>query len=177
MVNEKELKVIDEISKENSLTQRDLSRRTSLSLGAVNLIIKRLVRQGLVKTRNLNPKKVEYLITPKGISEKARKTYNYVLKTISLVSVVKEEIAKIVLNEYNRGQKKFVILGGGSLADVIELALKGFDYEKVHDINDIKDDKVLVLVAEKKMPANGFRSINIADRLSKVYWGVNGDEG
>ena len=66
MVNEKELKIIDEIARENSLTQRDLSRRTSLSLGAVNLIIKRLIRQGLVKTKNLNPKKVEYLLTPKG---------------------------------------------------------------------------------------------------------------
>jgi len=177
MINEKELKVIDEISRETSLTQRDLSRRTSLSLGAVNLIIRRLVRQGLVKTKNLNPKKVEYFLTPKGFSEKASKTYNYVLKTINLVSVVKDEIAKIVLEEFNRGQKKFVILGGDSLADVIELALKGFDYKRAHNINDIKDDNVLVLIAEKKRSANGFRSINIADRLSEVYWGVNGDEG
>lgn len=177
MVNEKELKIIDEISRENSLTQRDLSRRTSLSLGAVNLIIRRLVRQGLVKTKSLNPKKVEYLLTPKGFSEKASKTYNYVLKTINLVSVVKDEIAKIVLEEFNRGQKKFVILGGDSLADVIELALKGFDFIKVRDTSEIKDTEALVLIAEKNRTVNGFRSINVARRLSKVYWGINGDEG
>lgn len=177
MVSEKELKIIDEISRENRLTQRDLSRKTSLSLGAVNLIIKRLIRQGMVKTKNLNPKKVEYLITPKGIAEKTRKAYNYVLKTIDLVSMVKKEIAKIVLNEYNSGQKNFVILGSGSLADIIELALKGFEYKRVNEANEIKGNNALVLIAEKRRSANGFRSINIADKLSKVYWGVNGDEG
>jgi len=177
MVDNKELKVIDEISKENSLTQRELSRRTELSLGAVNLIIRRLVKRGLVKTKSLNPKKVEYLLTPKGISEKARKTYDYVVKTIDMVTRVKEEIAKIVLDEFNRGQKKFIILGGNSMADVIELALKGFDYKKVHEMNEIKDSEALVLIAEKNRSANGFRSINMARRLSEVYWGVNGDEG
>ena len=177
MVNEKELKIIEEISKESNLTQRDISKRTALSLGAVNIIIKRLISRGMVKTKNLNPKKVEYMITPKGFSEKSRKTYDYVLKTINLVSLVKNEIAKIVLDEYNRGRKKFVILGGSSLADIIELALKGFEHKRVHDVSEIKDGDALVLIAEKRRSANGFRSVNIAQRLSKVYWGVMGDEG
>jgi len=177
MVDNKELKVIAEISRENSLTQRELSKRTALSLGAVNIIIRRLVKRGLLKTKNLNPKKVEYLLTPKGISEKAKKTYDYVVKTIDMVTRVKEEIAKIVLDEFNRGQKKFIILGGNSMADVIELALKGFDYKKVHELNEIKETGALVLIAEKSRSANGFRSINMAQRLSEVYWGVNEDEG
>ena len=177
MINENELKIIDEISRENSLTQRELSQKTRLSLGAVNIIIRRLIKRGFVKTKNLNPKKVDYLLTPKGFSEKTRKSYNYVLKTISLVNQVKEEIAKIVLEEYNRGQKKFVILGGSSLADLIELALKGFEYSKVKDKSEIVNGDAMVLIAEKKLSANGFRSINIAQKLSEVYWGVNGDEG
>ncbi len=177
MVNEKELKIIDEISRENSLTQRDLSQRTRFSLGAVNIIVKRLIRRGLIKTKNLNPKKVEYILTPKGLAEKATKSYQYIIKTVNLVTMVKEEIAKIVLDEYNRGQKRFVVLGGSSLADIVELALKGFSYKRAHDISEVNDHDALILIAEKKRSANGFRSINIAEKLSEVYWGVNGDEG
>ncbi|MFH1387605.1 MAG: winged helix-turn-helix transcriptional regulator [bacterium] len=172
MVNENELKIIDAISLDKNLTQRELSARTKLSLGAVNIILKRLVKRGAVKTTNLNAKKVEYLVTPQGFSEKAKKSYNYILKTIDLVKMVREEIAKIVLEEYNNGQKKFVVLGDDDLADIIELALKGFDYERVNDLKDLKDKDPLVLVSKSSAKANGFRSINIADRLGESYWGV-----
>lgn len=172
MANENELKVIEEISRKKDLTQRELSARTKLSLGAVNIILKRLVRRGAVKTKNLNPKKVEYMLTPKGFSEKAKKSYNYILKTVDLVKMVKGEIARIVLEEYNRGQKKFVVLGNDDLADIIELSLKGFDYKRVSDVKEIDDPRALVLVGVKDRKVNGFRSINIKERFGEFYWGV-----
>jgi len=173
MVDEKELKIIEEISKEKNLTQRELSRRTRLSLGAVNVILKRLVKRGLLKTINLTAKKVEYIITPKGFAEKAKKSYHYILKTINLVRVVRDEIAKIVLEEYNRGQKKFVILGNDDLADLIELALKGFDYQRTIDLKRVKNKDALVLISKSGVKANGFRAINLAERLAEIYWGVD----
>lgn len=172
-MNDNEHKVIEEISRGQDLTQRELSRRTNLSLGAINIILKRLVKRGAVKTTDLNSKKVEYILTPKGFAEKTRKSYNYLLKTVDLVKHVKEEIAKIVLEEYNHGQKKFVILGNDELVDIIELALKGFDYERVADPSLISDQNALILLGEKKYRTNGFKTINMADRLGKVYWGTN----
>lgn len=171
-MDENEHKIIEEISRGKDLTQRELSKRTKLSLGAVNLILKRLARRGVVKTTNLNPRKVEYILTPKGLAEKTRKSYNYILKTIDLVKMVKGEIARIVLEEFNRGQKRFVVLGNDDLADIIELALRGFDYQRVDDIKDVSDKNALVLASKSAAKSNGFRSINIADRLGEFYWGV-----
>jgi len=172
MVDENEHKIIEEISRDKRLTQRELSARTKLSLGAVNVIIKRLVRRGFLKTVNLNPKKVEYIITPKGFTEKTNKSYRYVQKTIDLVRRVREEIARIVLDEYNRGQKKFVVLGDDDLADIIELALKGFDHQKVSRASEIADKSALVLVSRSGNIPDGYRSLNIADKLGEAYWGV-----
>ena len=173
MVDANELKVINEISQRKDLTQRELSQKTKLSLGAVNIILKRLGKRGLIKTRNLNPKKAEYLITPKGFAEKAQKSFAYVRKTIDLVKAVREEIARIVLEEFNRGQKKFVVLGDDDLADIIELALKGFNYQRVNDLAEIDDKNALVLVGVKGRKTNGFRSINLKDRFGDYYWGVD----
>ncbi|MCU0641418.1 MAG: winged helix-turn-helix transcriptional regulator [Candidatus Margulisbacteria bacterium] len=172
MVDANELKVINELSRRKDLTQRELAQRTRLSLGAVNIIIKRLVKRGLLKTLNLSPRKAEYLITPKGFSEKTKKSYNYILKTVDLVKRIKEEIARIVLDEYNRGQKRFIILGHDDLADIIELALKGFAYERVDSLAQIKEKDPLVLIGKKGLKANGFRSINLGERLNEQYWGV-----
>jgi DNA-binding MarR family transcriptional regulator len=170
MVDVNELKVIEEIARQRDLTQRELSAKTKLSLGAVNIIIKRLVQRGFVKTVSLNPKKVEYIITPKGFAEKAKKSYSYIQKTIGLVGQVREEIGKIVMEEFNRGQKKFVVLGDDDLADIIELALKGFDYERAAEAGKITAKNALVLTSGQG--AGGWRSINIAERLGETYWGV-----
>jgi DNA-binding MarR family transcriptional regulator len=178
MVDENELKVIEEIAQRRDLTQRELSAKTKLSLGAVNLILKRLVRRGIVRTTILTPKKIEYFLTPKGFVEKTKKSYNYVLKTIELVKTVKTEIAKIVMEEYSNGQQNFVVLGSDDLADIIELALKGFAYQRVNSVEEIKDKNTLVLVGRLKLPTNGFRAINVADKLGEAYWPVElGDQG
>lgn len=172
MNNESELKIIEEISRNSRLTQRELSEKTKLSLGAVNLILRRLIKRGFVKTKNLTPKKVEYMVTPKGFSEKAKKTYDYMLKTVNLVKMVREEIAKIIIDEYNRGQKNFIIYGKDDLADIIELALKGFAYERVENLKDIKDKNALVLAGSDETRINGYRSISIGKKLKGIYWGV-----
>ena len=82
-MNEKELRLIAEISKNSNLSQRLLARRTNLSLGLINIILSRLVKRGIVEIKNLNKRKVQYLLTPKGFAVKTRHTYNYVIKTIN----------------------------------------------------------------------------------------------
>ena len=113
------------------------------------------------------------MVTPKGFSEKAKKTYNYMLKTVNLVKVVREEIAKIVIEEYNKGQKSFIVLGDDDLADIIELSLKGFEYKRVASIEEIDHrDKSLVLMGGSNKRVNGFRTINVGKKLEGAYWGV-----
>lgn len=173
MVNENELKIIGEIAHKKDLTQRQISKNTSLSLGAVNIILKRLAERGFIKTKDLTPKKIEYFLTPKGFAAKAKKSYEYVEKTVNLVKQMRDQIAVIILDQMRKGNKKFVVLGDDDLSDLIELALKGFDYQRVRNVGQIEDKDALVLVGEKKFRTNGLRVLNIADKLGKAYWGTN----
>jgi DNA-binding Lrp family transcriptional regulator len=171
-VDEKELKMIAEISRGSRVTQRQLSERLELSLGSVNLILKRLIGRGLIKTSALAPKKIEYALTSKGFAEKAKRARDYVIKTINLVKLVRGEIAKVVLEEYNRGQRNFVVYGRDDLSDIIELALKGFDYQRVDDISDVKDKNALILLGRTKLRINSHRAVNLYEKLKDIYWGI-----
>lgn len=66
------------IEAQPDISQRQLARELEISLGKVNYCLKALVEKGLVKARNFqrNPDKRNYvyLMTPKGIEEKARLT-------------------------------------------------------------------------------------------------------
>ncbi len=159
IIGERELKIIEEISQNQNLTQRKISHRLGLSLGMTNLILKRLVNKGYVKVKGLNRRKVQYILTPKGFAEKTKRSYRYFLKTIYSLQEMKKKIQHLVLMEYEKDQTHFVILGGGELADIVELSLKSLDnsqleYRRVSRLEDMNSNKAVVLLAESKLKTN-----------------------
>lgn len=64
-----------------SLSQRDLAKRLGISLGKVNFCLNALVAKGCLKVNNFrnneNKLAYAYLLTPKGVEEKARITVRF----------------------------------------------------------------------------------------------------
>src|SRR5690554_4855726 len=78
---EYEYEVLTHLQNHELTTQRKIATRTGLSLGAVNLLLKRMVRKGLIKVEKLTPRTVRYILTPQGMKEKTRLTYQYVRRS------------------------------------------------------------------------------------------------
>ena len=83
---ENELQILNNIEKNRKATQRDIARVTGMSLGNVNILIKRLVRKGLLKIERLNPRTIRYILTPAGLKEKAELTYRYIVDSCRLIN-------------------------------------------------------------------------------------------
>jgi len=64
-----------------SLSQRDLAKRLGISLGKVNFCLNALVAKGCLKVNNFrnsdNKLAYAYLLTPRGVEEKARMTVEF----------------------------------------------------------------------------------------------------
>src|SRR5689334_20998869 len=73
-LTEREFEMINVLAGGAVHNQRELSMKTRMSLGMTNFVLKRLVKKGLLKIRQLNRRKAEYLLTPRGFSEKAQKS-------------------------------------------------------------------------------------------------------
>ncbi|GAG14311.1 unnamed protein product, partial [marine sediment metagenome] len=95
-VTEKELKIISQLGKDANITQRQISQNVGLSLGLVNIIVKKLIKKGYVKIRRLNRRNLQYFLTPKGFSQLSRRSYHYFWKTIDSVAKMKEKIQELV---------------------------------------------------------------------------------
>ena len=67
-----------DISSGSSVTQRHLAKKHGLALGLTNLLLRRLVKKGYVKIVNLQRNRLGYLLTPTGLTEKVRLTYEYI---------------------------------------------------------------------------------------------------
>jgi EPS-associated MarR family transcriptional regulator len=80
-----------------SCTQRQLSKEMGVSLGKVNYCIKKLTKKGWIKllnfSRSSNKVGYIYLLTPKGIEEKAKLTFDFLKIKNKEYELLKEEIA------------------------------------------------------------------------------------
>ena len=82
-------------------TQRELSQEMGVSLGKVNYCISKLTEKGLIKITNFkqnqNKMRYVYLLTPKGIDEKARLTISFLKRKITEYEILKKEINDLQL--------------------------------------------------------------------------------
>ena len=77
-------------------TQRELSKEMGVSLGKVNYCMKKLIGKGWIKLKSFsnNPNKVgyAYLLTPKGIEQKASLTIKFLKIKMEEYEMLKDEI-------------------------------------------------------------------------------------
>mgnify|MGYP001140784140 CR=1 FL=1 len=170
-VSEEEFRLIQEVRNDETLTQRKLSEKTGIALGTVNLILKRLTQKGYIKVKRLNRRNLQYLLTPEGFTEISKRSYRYLLKTINSVRKMKAEIQHLVLEEYYKGKREFIILGDNELADIIELSLKDLDksnlkYQRASRPEHIRSSKAVILLAQTELDP-GDRTSDIGLRTNK----------
>ena len=93
------LKILKELSKDRTLSQRDLSQRLGLSLGKVNYVLNALIDKGLVKVESFKNSKKKlaymYILTPKGVAKKMELTYFFLKRKMDEYSALKIETEEL----------------------------------------------------------------------------------
>ncbi len=91
--------ILKELSKDKTLSQRDLSKRVGFSLGKVNYIMNAIIDTGLVKVEKFKNSKKKiaymYILTPKGTAKKIDLTYHFLKKKINEYNALKIEIEEL----------------------------------------------------------------------------------
>jgi EPS-associated MarR family transcriptional regulator len=82
-----------------SLSQRDLAKRLGISLGKVNYCLNALVEKGCLKVNNFrnseNKLAYAYVLTPRGIEEKARITVHFLKYKVQEYERLRAEIEEL----------------------------------------------------------------------------------
>ena len=132
----RELEILTAIDDGHAPSQRVLAKRLGVALGLTNLYLKRLVGKGYVKIsefprKPLARKRLRYLLTPKGIAEKTRLTYEYMGRSLSLYRLARETLRDALSHRLQNGLKRIALYGTGEAAELAYLTLKEFGLEPV----------------------------------------------
>lgn len=92
-------RIIKLIEARPDITQRQLAQALGISLGKINYCLRALIDKGQVKARNFqrnsNKKTYAYLLTPKGIEEKAQLTGRFLKHKLAEYEILKREIEQL----------------------------------------------------------------------------------
>ena len=139
----RDLEALEAIAENSRITQRGLSTKLGIALGLANLYVKRLVRKGYVKCVNFKPNRILYVLTPTGITEKTRLTYEFMEYSMFLYGQVRQHL-RSVLQPFTEGQRRRVaIYGTGEAAELAYLSLTELGMELVAVLDGVGADKFL----------------------------------
>ena len=126
----RDLKLLEAVEQDSRVTQRSLATKLGIALGLTNIYLKRLVRKGYIKCVNVQSNRITYLITPRGIAEKARLTYEFMDYSLHLYGEVRQHL-RGVLQECAAANRRVAIYGRGEAAELAYLSLKECGLEPV----------------------------------------------
>ena len=136
----RDLKLLEAVHEDAHVTQRGLASKLGIALGLANIYLRRLMHKGYIKVANVQSNRLSYLITPRGIAEKARLTYEFMDYSLHLYKEVRQHLRE-TLQECAAAGSAVAIYGRGEAAELAYLSLKEsgldpvaiFDAEGGHD--------------------------------------------
>jgi DNA-binding MarR family transcriptional regulator len=136
----RDLQFLEELEKNPIVSQRELSHRFGIALGVTNACLRRMARKGWIRIRDLNPRRIGYYLTPKGILEKTRLTIHLISFRVQHYSELKKIIADRLLEMQRHGMERIVFYGVSDEMEVAYITLQGVNLKLVGIVDD--DEKV-----------------------------------
>ena len=133
---QRDLEILTAVGEDRQLTQRALAQRLGVALGLTNLYLKRLAKKGYIKIAEfpLKPaarKRLRYLLTPQGIAEKTRLTYEHATYSLNLYRRARQTLREALGLLPQNGMKRLALYGTGEAAELAYLTLKELGLEPV----------------------------------------------
>lgn len=125
----KTLRILNELSDNGLMTQRDLSSSLGIALGLVNSYLKNLIRKGYITVRNIPPRRYAYYLTPRGLSEKTRLTYHLLQDYTRVYREARATLKKLFSQLQASGVRRVVFAGADEVAEIAYLTLQETELE------------------------------------------------
>jgi DNA-binding MarR family transcriptional regulator len=153
--SDNEYTIMSEIVENENVTQRELSKKLGISVSTVNVLVNKMIKEGLIKMTQVSQKQVFYMLTPIGMMEKAKKTVSYLKGHYRAIFETKEKIKTIFQALDQEHDAIFVLLGEDEMAEIMGIAVTEFNSKQNQasvnvlnkkNRNEIKNFKSPVLV-------------------------------
>lgn len=125
------LGLLNAVHDNSAVTQRSVARELGIALGLANAYLKRCVKKGLIKVRQVPPNRYAYYLTPQGFAEKSRLTAEYLSYSFTFFRRARSQCEELFADCAEHGRRRVALAGASELAEIATLVAREFDIELV----------------------------------------------
>ncbi len=125
------LRLLSEIEHDRPVSQRSLALRLSIAVGLANAYLKRCVRKGWVKVRQVPARRYAYYLTPRGFSEKSQLTAEYLAASFEFFRDARAQCLELLQHCEWKEWQRVALVGDGDLTEIATLAARETSVELV----------------------------------------------
>ncbi len=132
--------VLDIISKNSDLTQREIASIAAISLSMVNQYLTDYEEEGYIVKKYITKKSVKYLLTDKGLEYMRFLNIGYLSETQDLYNKAKEDIYSFLNKMIEKGYRNIILYGAGQVAEIILQTINSDKNIPLNVVSLIDDD-------------------------------------
>ena len=137
------LGILRAVGTDNSLTQRSVANDLGIALGLVNTYLKRCVKKGFIKVKQVPANRYGYYLTPKGFAEKSRLTAEFLSQSLSLFKQAKNDYSVLLQECKAKNWQNVALCGASDLADIFVMYSREYPVNILGVIDTEKTDAVI----------------------------------
>ena len=142
METDKELDILEHIyNNQDAVRQRESAHIAGVSLGMINVLIKRFTEKGWIKIKKVNNRNIQYIVSPKGIDAISHRSYNFLKRTIKNMVYYKDELENLILKIKHMGYTAVALVGPSQVDFLVEHFCQkyGLNYLVLSDAEEAED--------------------------------------
>ncbi len=120
------------------MTNRRVASKLNVSVKLAHSLLARLALKGLLHIRKRHARRWDYFLTPKGLAEKARLTYEFMDFTMQFYREARRRSADVLSKLSKSGVTRIAFLGVSELAEIAFLGANEHKLELVEVFDDAK---------------------------------------
>jgi len=118
--------ILKTIENDSTISQRGLSSKMEINVASVNFALKRLIKKGFVRMVGVNPRRIQYFITPEGLREKIQLAYSFFGRNLHFYKEIRSDIESKIAKATN-GKEAIAIYGVGDLSEIAYMAVSAMN--------------------------------------------------
>jgi DNA-binding Lrp family transcriptional regulator len=121
--------ILKTVESDPSTSQRKLSSQMEINVASVNFALQRLIKKGLIRMVGVNPRRIKYHITPRGLIEKTQLAYRFFGRNFHFYKEIRNDIEARIIRAVNGSKTRIAIYGIDELAEITYMVVEAKRWE------------------------------------------------
>ena len=183
-----EFELLKQVNDSPILNNRMAAAKLGCSVKLAHVLLGKMVDRGFLHVKKLHSRRWDYFLTPTGIAEKARLTYDFLDFSMHFYQDARKTSSLLCKNLAEAGQKNITFLGAGDLAEIVYLGVKewglelmevydhdkksflGYKVQNIANIADSKTDAIIICLYDKTNPKTEGYLPNGIKKMDNMHW-------